>query len=287
MALYYAVLGAGLWAAFRWVPGWAEVFSGGRLQQLQGGVTDFGQMLSSAGSSTVPTEWRSATMAMIGALLVVIPVAWVYVITKRRQGYDPSVVQTMIILPVAVAGIVLIVQSSLPLAFSLAGIVAAVRFRNTLKDTKDAVYVFLAIGVGLSAGAQAFAVTLVMSILFNILVLVLWRFNIGDIYAGQVAALPPDSALATDGEDKPFQGLLKVRANDIDAAAPMLESILEENLKRWKPAGTISTNGDAGTLQYFVRFKKKQPPDKVLALIQQRGIDLELTPEFDALTDQG
>ena len=33
-----------------------------------------------------------------------------------------------------------------------AGVVAAVRFRNTLRDTKDAVYVFLAVGIGLAWG---------------------------------------------------------------------------------------------------------------------------------------
>jgi hypothetical protein len=60
-------------------------------------------------------------------------------------------VQLLIILPLVVAGIVVLVKDSLALAFSLAGIVAAVRFRNTLDDSKDAVYVFLATGVGLAA----------------------------------------------------------------------------------------------------------------------------------------
>src|SRR2546430_8006441 len=73
-------------------------------------------------------------------------------LTKQRQGYDPSVVQTVILLPVAVAGIVAVVQNSLVLAFSLAGLAAAVRFRNTLKDSKDAVYIFVAMGVGLAGG---------------------------------------------------------------------------------------------------------------------------------------
>jgi len=50
--------------------------------------------------------------------------------------------------------VVLIVRDSVALAFSLAGIVAAVRFRNTLRDTKDAVYIFLAIAVGLAAGCS-------------------------------------------------------------------------------------------------------------------------------------
>ena len=91
-------------------------------------------------------------ISLLGALAIMIPVAWTYIIIKRQVGYNQSVVHTLIILPVAVTGIVIVVKTSVALAFSLAGIVAAVRFRTTLEDTKDAVYVFLAIGVGLAAG---------------------------------------------------------------------------------------------------------------------------------------
>lgn len=66
-------------------------------------------------------------LSLLGALAIMIPVAWTYIIIKRTGGYDQSVVHTLIILPVAVTGIVIIVKSSLALAFSLAGIVAAVQ----------------------------------------------------------------------------------------------------------------------------------------------------------------
>lgn len=127
-----------------------------------------------------------AFFSLIGALVVMIPVAWSYIFIKRRGGYDESVVHALLILPIAVTGIVLIVRSSLALAFSLAGIVAAVRFRTTLSDTKDAVYVFLAIGVGLAAGVQHVGVALVLSIVFNAVTLVLWRLNFGNVYADQI-----------------------------------------------------------------------------------------------------
>src|SRR2546430_17115929 len=43
----------------------------------------------------------------------------------------------------------------------------AVRFRNTLKDTKDAVYIFLALAVGVAAGVYAPTVAAVMSVMFR------------------------------------------------------------------------------------------------------------------------
>jgi hypothetical protein len=89
------------------------------------------------------------------------------------------VVQTLIILPIVVAGVVFMVKNSLALAFSLGGIVAAVSFRNTLRDTKDAVYIFLATGVGLAAGIQSVPLAAALSITFNIVILILWYTDFG------------------------------------------------------------------------------------------------------------
>jgi hypothetical protein len=87
-------------------------------------------------------------------------------------------VQTLIMLPVVVAGVVVMVKYSLALAFSLAGIVAAVRFRNTLDDSKDAVYIFLATGTGLAAAVDL-PLAMVVSALFNVVVLLLWYSDFG------------------------------------------------------------------------------------------------------------
>ena len=48
----------------------------------------------------------------------------------------------------------MLVKYSVALAFGLGGIAAAVRFRNTLDDSKDAVYVFLVIGLGHRRGGR-------------------------------------------------------------------------------------------------------------------------------------
>ena len=108
-----------------------------------------------------------------------LPVAWIYIMTRRRKGFRQSVVQTLVILPIVVAGVVFMVKNSLALAFSLGGIVAAVSFRNTLRDTKDAVYIFLATGVGLAAGIQSVAFAAALSITYNVVILVLWWTDFG------------------------------------------------------------------------------------------------------------
>jgi len=64
-------------------------------------------------------------LASIGALILTVPVSWVYFITSKARRIDQSFLQTIMILPVVVTGIAMIVLNSLALAFSLAGVVAA------------------------------------------------------------------------------------------------------------------------------------------------------------------
>jgi hypothetical protein len=74
---------------------------------------------------------------------------------------------------------VFLVKGSLALAFSLAGIVAAVSFRTALEEPLDGVYLFLVIGTGLAAGVQLLFVALIASVVFNTVTLTIWRLNVG------------------------------------------------------------------------------------------------------------
>ena len=80
-----------------------------------------------------------------------------------------------------VAGVVQVVRGDLALAFALAGIVAAVRFRTTVKDLQDAVFAFSAIGVGLAAGTGNFSLAGALSFIFCLLSWLLWQYNVGDV----------------------------------------------------------------------------------------------------------
>lgn len=118
-------------------------------------------------------------LAIIGALLVTAPVTWVYFITTRTKQIDRSFAQTIMVLPVVVSGIAIIVQNSLPLAFSLAGVVAAVRFRFVLEEPAHALYIFAAIAIGLGTGISALAIAFVISAGFVYITLLLWKLDYG------------------------------------------------------------------------------------------------------------
>ncbi len=123
-------------------------------------------------------------VASVGAVIFAVPVSWVYFITSRQSRIGQSFLQTIMILPVVVTGISMIVLNSLALAFSLAGIVAAVRFRFTLNQPSDAMYIFVTIAIGLGSGIGALGVAGVISFVFVITTLFIWRLEYGKTLSG-------------------------------------------------------------------------------------------------------
>ena len=105
--------------------------------------------------------------SMVATLLLMLPVSWVYKSIHTDSIYDHSIDTTTLVLPAVVAGIVTVVQHSLALAFSLAGIVAGVRFRRALSDTFDTLFILSSIGVGICAGIKSIEIAVVITVFFN------------------------------------------------------------------------------------------------------------------------
>ena len=117
--------------------------------------------------------------AMLATLLLMLPVSWVYKSIHADSVYDHSIDTTTLVLPAVVAGVVTMVQHSLALAFSLAGIVAGVRFRRALSDTFDTLFILASIGVGISAGIKSIEIAVVLTVFFNYAAILVCAFGDG------------------------------------------------------------------------------------------------------------
>jgi lysylphosphatidylglycerol synthetase-like protein (DUF2156 family) len=184
LAAYYALLVIIGLALFHFFPALDGLLSGERLEQLaktplllQDGLQPGGA--SSASPLSLLAFGLSTTFVFLSTLALMLPVTWVYMSARKAQGHNQSIVQVLFVLPLIVAGIVLIVRNSLALAFSLGGVVAAVRFRTNLTDVRDVVFIFLAIVVGFAAGVQVIMVALALSIIFNVVLVLIWRLDFG------------------------------------------------------------------------------------------------------------
>jgi hypothetical protein len=86
------------------------------------------------------------------ALFIGQAIAWVYQRTHSGLSYSMGFTQSLVMLTLGSALLVVIIGGSLVTAFGLLGALAIVRFRNVLKDTRDTVFVLFALLLGMALG---------------------------------------------------------------------------------------------------------------------------------------
>jgi len=318
LAAYYAILAVIVVALGYLFPGIFERIAGKGLGEGPGGPTVLQDALSTTSAplrSLAPGSLGGLALTtlliLLGALVLMLPVTWVYMSARPIPGHSQTIVQTLIILPLVVAGIVFIVQNSLALAFSLAGVMAAVRFRTTLRDTRDVVYIFLGIVVGFSAGVQSLAVGALVSIFFNIVVLLTWSYDYGrnvltptasSQWAGPLQALasptgdheipdrdlvlsltPQKAGALADRFDRVrkvlgskkkkarYNSVLTITTDNVSDAQAHVEPVLDKLTKRWDLDEVVTNTGKPSEIYYLTRLRKSVPRDELLTAIHEHA----------------
>jgi hypothetical protein len=184
LTVYYLILFGGAWILLHAYPDLRDYLPVGGAEELINPSAGKSSTLQSvAEASQVKNLGQSLgwmATAIVGALLTALPVSWIYMGTRTSEEYDQSLISSILILPVVVTSIVIVVQHSLALAFALGGIAGAVRFKNSLKSSGDALYILLSVGIGLAAGIGAVELALVMSFAFNYCFILLWVSEYGE-----------------------------------------------------------------------------------------------------------
>ena len=312
---YYVAVGLVTAALIYFVPPVADLFSGespetvaAAPQLLEDGLSEDQPPVPAFELPQGVTLALTTVLSMIATLALMLPVTWLYMSARKTRGHNQAVAQTLIILPIVVAGIVLIVRDSLALAFSLAGVVAAVRFRTTLRDTRDVVFVFLAIAVGFAAGVQSLTIGAVVSVVFNFVVLLTWRYDFGRNVLEPTAsarwaeplnaiaqtrgegvvpdrdlmlALTQEKAdtlskrldrvrrlLGPNGKKPRFNAILTITTNGISEAQQQVEEALDHIARRWRLDEVVTNTGKPSELYYLLRVRSSTSRDAVLTAIR-------------------
>ncbi len=184
LTIYYLILFGGAWLVIHNNPEMQSYLPIGGAEELinsSGGKSSTLESVAQAqGVKTLGQSLGWMAVAIVGALITSLPVTWVYMATRTSDEYDQSIISTILILPSVVTSIVVVVQHSLALAFALGGIAGAVRFKNSLKSSGDALYILLSVGIGLASGIGAVELALVMSLAFNYCFVALWISEYGE-----------------------------------------------------------------------------------------------------------
>lgn len=95
-------------------------------------------------------------------------VAWLYIWTHRGLSYSRNLTHSIVMIAMVVTSVMLVVGDSIARAFGLVGALAIIRFRTVLRDTRDTVFIFLALTVGIAVGAHHYAVAIVSAVVIGL-----------------------------------------------------------------------------------------------------------------------
>ena len=225
-----------------------------------------------------PTHTIPVMLALAMAFWLTLPITWLYRWTRPRKKYSQSFVHTLIVIPIAISLVVFLVKDSIALAFSLAGIVAAVRFRTSLDEPMDSVYMLMAIGIGLAAGTQLFLVAYLASLVFVIVTLGVWKSNFGaqpEVLsgwtiddAGKWSTAPEEGAIATENL---YNAQIEVHTTKVNLARKSTAQILESSTKRWQVADVVENPDGTAIVVFNVWLKKSVTLPAFIQDIEENG----------------
>lgn len=121
-------------------------------------------------ASTGPVGWQSAFLALVLAAGLSQAVATVYMVTFRGLSYSRNFVQGIVLGAIVCCTLLLAIGDSVAAGIGLAGGLSIIRFRTTMRDPRDMVFIFAGLGVGIVCGLRAWPAAIAGTTVFCLVV---------------------------------------------------------------------------------------------------------------------
>lgn len=198
-----------------------------------------------------------ATIALAGAFVFGLIIAWVYKMTHRGLSYSQSFQFSLVLLTMLGAVIMMVASQSLMAAIGILGAFSLVRFRTAVKDPKDMAYVLLVLSVGLAMGAGMYVLAVLATVSICLVILILTWLNFG----------------MTSKHESVIRLMCNVEG---DGSAQTVTNVEAQLSKLTDGHRMLSAHarGDRMELSYGVRLKGKTTPASMLdALRKEKGVE--------------
>jgi len=190
----------------------------------------------------------SPTQILLGLLIAfALGFIWATVYRKTHTGiaYTRAFFLSLILIPPIIAMIMMAIGSNVALSLGLVGSLSVIRFRTAIKDTKDMTFLFMAVAIGLTAGAFVWLVGVIGTAVVVIIVLVMSR-------AGHDRAGSADFILIFRSDEKEPWNNLSEEAQSLIA------------WKQMRGATEIIPGGEV-EYTYNIRLASKTSPERIIS----------------------
>jgi len=143
------------------------------------------QQLTDMASSFLTYTYQEMVINIAMATILGLIVSLTYKHTHKGLSYSQSFTQTIVFVSVIVAIIMMVIGASLARAFALVGALSIIRFRTVVKDTKDMVFVFGALAVGMASGTSNYFLAMIGAASVCVLAISLYKLNFGAMYKSE------------------------------------------------------------------------------------------------------
>ncbi len=136
-----------------------------------GGLAD---LLSAAGSAQ-SLSLQHVISAMLLSFVLCSVIAKLYQLTFQSLSYSRSFVHTLILGGMITCMVMMSMGDSIARGVGVLGALSLIRFRTVVRDPRDMMFLFAALGLGIACGAGMFAVAVVgCALLSSVIVLLHW-----------------------------------------------------------------------------------------------------------------
>ncbi len=125
------------------------------------------------------TSWLSPLKILLGAFVFGQVVAWTYEVTYRGLSYSRGFGQTLVLVAIGAAILVLAMSHSLVAGLGIFGVLSMIRFRATLKAPRDLAFVLGSATIGTACGVSAMLPAFMGTVVFCAVALYLHRGTFG------------------------------------------------------------------------------------------------------------
>lgn len=118
-------------------------------------------------------------VSLTAAFILSLGIALLYRSTHRGLNYEQSFLSTLVLLSPIVTLVMTFIRGDLVLSLGLVGSLSIIRFRTPIKDTRDMVFLFWVIAVGLGCGTNNWMIAVVSTLFLSIVTALLYMMDYG------------------------------------------------------------------------------------------------------------
>lgn len=125
-------------------------------------------------------DLSSVIVSLVLASIMGLLISILYRNTHRGLNYEHTFMATLVVMAPIVSIVMLYIRGDLVLSLGLIGSLSIVRFRTPIKDTRDMVFLFWVIAIGLGCGTYNWAIVVVSTVIITILIAILYFVRYGN-----------------------------------------------------------------------------------------------------------